>query len=97
MITVQGLNEFAESIFSVIKGCRVTVGEEILELEPQKSRITSNSAEVYFLLDEGAQGEITGFELISNKDTVLAIKPMSIKKDGRGGLLIRFSLVITEG
>lgn len=97
MLTPQGLKEMADSILELVSYCRITIdGDEVI-LNPSGTRVNNNRIDILFMVSEQVAGEMTRFELVSKTETILATKPLDIKKLPGNGLMIRFSFSITEG
>ncbi len=96
MITSSGLNEMANAILDLVQYCRIQIGGAPMSLPIHTSNVTGSIINIFFLVGEGITGQITSAELISITNNVLDIKPHTISKASGGGLIIRFSITISE-
>lgn len=96
MITQEGIQEIAESILVRVSHGEIVVNNETKHIETYRTSISEDTVKIFFMLDDTVRGEITSSKVISTSGNVLLDRPEKIVKDLTKGLLIVFSIKLTE-
>ncbi|MBU5312210.1 hypothetical protein KQI38_09240 [Tissierella carlieri] len=96
MITQDGMREITEQILNLVSHGEVVVNNETKQIEVCRTNITENTVKILFMLDDTVKGEITSSRVISKTGKVLLDKAEKITKNVTRGLLLVFSVRLTE-
>lgn len=96
MITDSGINLIANSILNLIDHGEITIDDKVEKIKLYRTTLENNKVKVFLMLDDGVKGKITETKLISKSNEVLMDKADIIEKDTSRGLLIIFTLKISE-
>lgn len=96
MITSDGMREITEQILNLVSHGEVVVNNETKHVEIYRTNISENTVKIYFMLDDTVRGEITSSKVIGKSGKILLEKSEKITKDITRGLLLVFSMNLTE-
>ena len=96
MITETGINIIANSILNLVDHGEITIDDKPQQLKLYRTTIDKNQVKIFLMLDDSVKGKITETKLVSKANEVLMNKADIIEKDTLKGLLIIFSLKISE-
>lgn len=96
MITSDGMSEITEQILNLVSHGEVVVNNETKHIETYRTSISENTVKIFFMLDDTVKGEITSSKVISKSGKVLLDKVEKITKNVTRGLLLVFSIRLTE-
>ena len=96
MITSIGLNKIANSIIALINKGQVTVDGATKDVDLFKTSIDKDTVKIYLLLDDTFTGRIDHKCLLDKDNNIIFENAISICKDSSRGLLIVFSIKISE-
>lgn len=96
MITSDGMKEITEQILNLVSHGEVVVNNETRQIEVYRTSISDNTVKIFFMLDDTVKGEITSSKVISKNGRVLLDKVEKITKNVTRGLLLVFTIRLTE-
>lgn len=96
MITDIGINLIANSILNLVDHAEIIIDDKPQEFKLYRTTIDKNKVKIFLMLDDSVKGKITETKLVSKSNEVLMHKADIIEKDTLRGLLIIFSLKISE-
>lgn len=96
MITTIGINKIANLIVGLIKKGQVKVDGVTKEVELYKTSVNNDTLKIFLLLDDTFTGTIENKCLIDQDGEVIFENSNVVQKDTTKGLLIVFSVKISE-
>jgi hypothetical protein len=96
LITETGINKIATLIVNLIKKGQVTVDGVKKDVELYKTSVDKDTLKIFLLLDDTFAGKIENKCLIDQDEEVIFLNSNVVEKDTTKGLLIVFSVKISE-
>ena len=96
MITTSGLNVMATAIRNTIAVGTYTIGGVTKDTPIFSSSVSGGNLIIQLYLDDNVAGTATKFQLKASDGTVLVDRPDNVVKTALKGLLIIFTINITE-
>lgn len=96
MITTIGINKIANLIVGLIKKGQVTVDGVTKDVELYRTSVDNDTLKIFLLLDDTFTGKIENKCLIDQDEEVIFQNSNVVQKDTTKGLLIVFSVKISE-
>jgi hypothetical protein len=96
LITEKGINKIATLIVGLVKKGQVTVDGITKDVEIYRTTVDKDTLKIFLLLDDTFTGKIENKCLIDQDGEVIFENSNVIQKDTTRGLLIVFSIKISE-
>jgi hypothetical protein len=96
LITETGINKIATLIVNLIKNGQVTVDGIKKDVDLYKKSVEKDTLKIFLLLDDTFAGKIENKCLIDQDGEVIFLNSNVVEKDTTKGLLIVFSVKISE-
>jgi hypothetical protein len=96
LITEAGINKIATLIVNLIKKGQVTVDGVKKDVDLYKTSVDKDTLKIFLLLDDTFTGKIESKNLIDQDGEVIFEDSNVVQKDTTKGLLIVFSVKISE-
>jgi len=96
LITETGINKIANLIVGLVKKGQVTIDGVTKDVELYRTTVDKDTLKIFLLLDDTYTGSIENKCLIDQDGEVIFENSTVIEKDTTRGLLIVFSIKISE-
>lgn len=96
MITEKGINKIATLIVGLVKKGQVTIDGVTKDVELYRTTVDKETLKIFLLLDDTFTGKIENKNLIDQDGEVIFQNSNVVQKDTTKGLLIVFSVKISE-
>ena len=96
MITEKGINKIANLIVGLVKKGQVTIDGVTKDVELYRTSVDKETLKIFLLLDDTFTGTIENKNLIDQDGEVIFQNANVVQKDTTKGLLIVFSVKISE-
>jgi len=96
LITEKGINKIANLIVGLVKKGQVTIDGVTKDVELYRTSVDKETLKIFLLLDDTFTGTIENKNLIDQDGEVIFENSNVIQKDTTKGLLIVFSVKISE-